>query len=137
VLKTPLEASAPSALPGPIALVLVNALGSIARQRPYLVNELLPALLHTASDTAAAGTSSQAASMTHALKTLFVQLLRGGLVHDAAWHERTVAALSQLGQQDAADAALRQQERSVKRERAVVERCGVQSGRDDLWAVRV
>jgi hypothetical protein len=137
VLKTPLEFSAAAALPGPIALVLVNSLGNIARQRPHLISEVLPTLLRTASATAAAGTSSQAASMAHALKTSFVQLLRGGFVPDAAWHERMVAALNQLGLQDAADAAVRQQERSAKRERAAVERYGVENGSDVMWGGHV
>jgi hypothetical protein len=101
--------------------VLVTALGAICRQRPHLIPDLLPTLLRVAADTAAAESSSQAASMVHALKSALLQLLRGGLVQ-AAWQDRTVAALGALGQQEAAESAVRQVERSFKRERAA-ERC--------------
>ena len=65
-----------SPLAGPSAVVLIDAAGNIARQRPLLVPELLPPLLRLSERAGAAASSSQAASVAHALKGALVQLLR-------------------------------------------------------------
>ena len=98
-------------------------MGSLARQRPDMLPLLMPWLLSAAERAAGAESSAQAASLSHAVKTVLVQLLRSGALQTGAWQERAVAALAALGQQVAADAALRQLERSTKRERAQLERC--------------
>jgi hypothetical protein len=61
--------------------------------------------------------------MTHALKSGLVQLLRSGVPQLAAYQEKITSALGALGQQEAAESAVRQLERASKR--AVVERCGI------------
>ena len=111
-----------SALAGPSAVVLIDAAGNIARQRPMLVPELLPPLLRFAQHVAAAGSSSQAASMAHALKGALVQLLRSGVLASGAWQESALSALKAMGHQEVAEQAVRQSERSLKRERTQLDR---------------
>ena len=104
-------------------------MGSLARQRVDMLPLLMPWLLSAAERAAGAAGSAQAASLSHAVKAVLVQLLRSGALQAGAWQERVVAALAALGQQAAADAALRQLERSTKRERAQLERCVRTRGR--------
>ena len=111
-----------SALTGPSAVVLIDAAGNIARQRPLLVPELLPPLLRFAQHVAAAATSSQAASMAHALKGALVQLLRSGVLASGAWQESVLGTLKTMGHQEVAEQAVRQSERSMKRERTQLDR---------------
>ena len=106
---------------GAFSAVLVSVLANLARQRPPLCSETLPSLLQIASAVTGATANAQTASMLHALKFSCVQLLRAGLQPE--WRERVVAALGALGYEDAAASALRQFERSLKRERALAERC--------------
>ena len=111
-----------SALAGPSAVVLIDAAGNVARQRPLLVPELLPPLLRFAQHLAAAAASSQAASMAHALKGALVQLLRSGVLASGAWQESVMGALKAMGHQEVAEQAVRQSERSMKRERTQLDR---------------
>ena len=111
-----------SVLAGPSAVVLIDAAGNLARQRPLLVPELLPPLLRFAQHVAAAGSSSQAASMAHALKGALVQLLRSGVLASGAWQEGALSSLKAMGHQEVAEQAVRQSERSLKRERTQLDR---------------
>ena len=117
-----------SPLAGPSAVVLIDAAGNIARQRPLLVAELLPPLLRLSERTGAAASSSQAASVAHALKSALVLLLRSGVLAGAAWQESVLGALKSMGHQEAAEQAVRQSERSMKRERAQLDRCAPAAG---------
>jgi len=103
-------------------VVLIDAAGNLARQRPLLVPELLPPLLRLSERAGVAGSSSQAASVAHALKGTFVQLLRSGILAAGAWQESVLSALKAMGHQEAAEQAVRQSERSMKRERAQLDR---------------
>ena len=112
-----LQACASRSHSGPFSLVLVSVLATLARRRLPLSGELLPPLLAIADAAAAsAPATSQTASLSHALKGACVQLLRSG--PPAEWQGRIVAALRALGHEEAASSALRQLERSLKRERA-------------------
>lgn len=114
-----------SQLVGPSAVVLIDAAGNVARQRPLLLAELLPPLLRLSERAGAAASSSQAASMAHALKGALVQLLRSGVLASGAWQDSVLGALRAMGHQDAAEQAVRQSERSMKRERAQLDRCAL------------
>jgi len=116
-----LQACAARPNSGPFMLVLVSVLGNLARLRPPLCGELLPPLLQLASAVASAPDSSQTASVIHAFKLSAVLLLRSGV--QVEWRDPVVAALSALGHEEAAASALRQLERSLKRERTQAERC--------------
>jgi len=118
-----LQACAARPHAGPFSVVLVSVLANLSRLRPPLCAETLPPLLQLAASLAAAATNAQTASVSHAIKMSGVQLLRSGV--QGEWRDRTVAALAALGHEEAAASAMRQAERSMKRERSqVVERCG-------------
>ena len=60
--------------------------------------------------------------MAHALKGTMVQLLRSGVLASGAWQESVLSALKAMGHQEVAEQAVRQSERSMKRERTQLDR---------------
>eukprot|EP00250_Pteridium_aquilinum_P033702 c611_g1_i1 orf=440-4438(-) len=94
-------------IPGPVAVVLVNSLASIAKQRPSMYGRVLPVLLGLVPILELMK-GAQVKSVAQALKNAFVNLLK--CTHSGAgpWRERVVSALRAMKEGDAAEAAISQ-----------------------------
>ncbi|KAH7422666.1 hypothetical protein KP509_12G019100 [Ceratopteris richardii] len=90
-------------IPGPIAVVLVNSLSSIAKQRPSLYGRVLPVLLGLVPHWDAIKCVQGTSGIPQALKNAFVNLLK--CTHSGAvpWRERVASALKQMKEGDTAD----------------------------------
>eukprot|EP00250_Pteridium_aquilinum_P020689 c24907_g1_i2 orf=865-4929(-) len=109
-----------SKLSGPVAIVLVNSLASIAKRRPALYGLILPAMTRLGSICEGIR-GPQRPSVVHAVKNALLNLLR--CTHSGAglWRERLVSSLKAMNAGDVAEAAVRQTDRilrNAERERA-------------------
>lgn len=109
-----------SKLSGPVAIVLVNSLASIAKRRPAMYGLVLPALTRL-GPICEGIRGPQRASVVHAVKNALLNLLR--CTHSGAglWRDRLVLTLKSMNAGDLAEAAVRQTDRllrNAERERA-------------------
>ncbi|BBN13431.1 symplekin [Marchantia polymorpha subsp. ruderalis] len=109
-----------SALPGPVAIVLVNSLAAVAKRRPSLYGRVLPVLLGLAPSCENIK-GGQVASVVHALKNAFISLLKCQHSGAGPWRDRLVGALRSMNAGDVADSTMRSIDRALRnadRERA-------------------
>ncbi|EFJ23751.1 hypothetical protein SELMODRAFT_442688 [Selaginella moellendorffii] len=114
-----------SALPGPVAIVIVNSgflfgkgmssLAAIAKRRPSFYGRILPVLL-SLGPSCEAIKGGQVASVVTALKNAFVQLLKCTYPAAAPWRDRLTSALRQMNAGDVADLAVERSSRGGERE---------------------
>ncbi|MCO5588873.1 hypothetical protein L7F22_042833 [Adiantum nelumboides] len=107
-------------LSGPVAIVLVNSLATMAKRRPAMYGLIIPALSRLGSICEKIR-GPQRASIIHAVKNGLLNLLRCTHAGAGIWRERLVAALKAMNAGDLAEAAIRQTDRMLRnaeRERA-------------------
>ncbi|KAI5061409.1 hypothetical protein GOP47_0023914 [Adiantum capillus-veneris] len=107
-------------LSGPVAIVLVNSLATIAKRRPAMYGLIIPALSRLGSICEGIR-GPQRASIIHAVKNSLVNLLRCTHAGAGIWRERLAGALKAINAGDLAEAAIRQTDRllrNAERERA-------------------
>ncbi|KAI5077131.1 hypothetical protein GOP47_0006955 [Adiantum capillus-veneris] len=95
-------------IPGPVAVVLVNSLASIGKQRPSLYGRVLPVLLGLVPNWEVIKGVQATSSIAQALKNAFLNLLK--CTHSGAgpWRERVVSALKRMKEGDAAEPIVNQ-----------------------------
>ncbi|MCO5605257.1 hypothetical protein L7F22_059437 [Adiantum nelumboides] len=93
---------------GPVAVVLVNSLASIGKQRPSLYGRVLPVLLGLVPNWEVIKGIQAASSLAQALKNAFMNLLK--CTHSGAgpWRDRVVQALRLMKECDAAEPMINQ-----------------------------
>lgn len=102
-----------SKLSGPVAIVLVNSLASIAKRRPAMYGLVLPALTRL-GPICEGIRGPQRASVVHAVKNALLNLLR--CTHSGAglWRDRLVLTLKSMNAGDLAETAVRQTDRLLR-----------------------
>lgn len=113
LLLDQLRAPEISKLPGPVAIVLVNSLASIAKRRPSLYGRVLPVLLGLGPNCETMK-GAQLESVVHALRNAFLSLLKCTHSGAAPWRDRLITALRAMNAGDAAEAAVRQTDRMLR-----------------------
>eukprot|EP00850_Spirogloea_muscicola_P005600 SM000026S08849 [mRNA] locus=s26:63028:70962:- [translate_table: standard] len=99
-------------LPGPVAIVVIQSLSSIARQRVAFFGRVAPVLLALAPGCEVMRGGAQVASVVHALKASLVALLKCTNAGAMPWRDRIADALRRMNGGESVDAALRYLDRA-------------------------
>ncbi|DBB00785.1 TPA: hypothetical protein ACH3X1_000717 [Trebouxia sp. C0004] len=113
-----LRAPGVATLPGAVAIVAVKAAGSIAQQRPFFMNKVLPVLIALGSaQEAGPSTGGVQKSVKTGVANALLAMLRCTAAEAVPWRRKIVDALKALGAGTQAEAEMRRIERQGKRAR--------------------
>ncbi|KAA6422561.1 MAG: hypothetical protein FRX49_07422, partial [Trebouxia sp. A1-2] len=113
-----LRAPGVATLPGAVAIVAVKAAGSIAQQRPFFMNKILPVLIALGSaQEAGPSTGGVQKSVKTGVANALLAMLKCTAAEAAPWRRKIVDALKSLGAGTQAEAEMRRIERQGKRAR--------------------
>lgn len=113
-----LRAPSIATLPGAVAIVAVKAAGSIAQQRPFFMNKVLPVLIALGSaQEAGPSTGGVQKSVKTGVANALLAMLKCTAAEAAPWRRKIVDALKALGAGTQAEAEMRRIERQGKRAR--------------------